>query len=46
MHVIKHLSKMVLGTVCLIMAGSIQAQPADSLSLKWFQDAKFGLFIH
>lgn len=46
MHVIKHLSKMVLGTACLLMAGNIQAQPADSLSLKWFQDAKFGLFLH
>ncbi len=41
--IIRRLGYMLLLCFSLIMA---KAQPADTTSLKWFKDAKFGLFLH
>jgi len=30
----------------LPMDAQVQAKPSDSVQLKWFQDARFGMFIH
>lgn len=46
MDKMNYLLKCMVGVIGILMSLNVQSQPADSESMKWFQDAKFGLFIH